>query len=424
MAISPPPGTVIGGYKIVRMLNKGMLADSFHALDQKSGRAVFLKAYHSPGPYSEWYGAYLQYVRELNARIASTSVHGFCVTATSSFACNPDPDICDEEFFYQTYDFIADGQDLAQLLGKEPQDLRKLGWKQRVQLAKEFVHSMAMLHRAGIVHCDLKPDNIMLLPGKGPEGIRWTPRLIDMDRSILTDRTAPWHGLESYVGTPGYKSPEHLRGEVPTVASDVFTTGIILCELLAGTHPYDWLHINEQEYNRRVLTGNHLFTHHQPKPLGPFGTEAGELAFAGIITACLSPAPEDRPTDADLLSAMERMAEQTSNHFLVNARLFLAGDIGREEICINGPYGAAFMERITREAMFCSYDQFRFKKEGDGWHVYPEPKAMHLSVCDGAVIPAEGARLRNGSELCVESRISHNRAMKITVELISTAAGG
>ena len=56
---------------------------------------------------------------------------------------------------------------------------------------------------------------------------------------MLTDEQAPWHGHQGYVGSDNYRSPEHFTaGAVPGAASDVFTCGLILYQLLAGQHPY------------------------------------------------------------------------------------------------------------------------------------------------------------------------------------------
>jgi serine/threonine protein kinase len=92
------------------------------------------------------------------------------------------------------------------------------------------------IHRAGVIHTDLKPENFYLLPDPAM-AVKYKLRVIDMDFSLLEGKQAPWHGHEGYVGTPGYLSPEHLAGKVPVKASDVFTLGLILGQVLGGGHP-------------------------------------------------------------------------------------------------------------------------------------------------------------------------------------------
>ena len=104
--------------------------------------------------------------------------------------------------------------------------------------AKVLTAGVAALHESSVVHADLKPANAYLVEDSSI-GSGYQLKLIDMDFSLLADRRAPWHGFQGYVGSDNYRSPEHLtRGGVPEPASDVFTCGLMLYELLAGEHPY------------------------------------------------------------------------------------------------------------------------------------------------------------------------------------------
>src|SRR4029450_12438554 len=115
---------------------------------------------------------------------------------------------------------------------------------------KVLLAGVAALHEARVVHCDLKPANAYLIADP-TIGAGYQLKLIDMDFSVLADQRAPWHGHQGYVGSDNYRSPEPLtKGAVPGLASDVFTCGLILYELLAGVHPY-W-HEDQAEYAKRV----------------------------------------------------------------------------------------------------------------------------------------------------------------------------
>jgi serine/threonine protein kinase len=107
-------------------------------------------------------------------------------------------------------------------------------WQRHATWAKVLVAAVGTLHDAKIVHADLKPANAYLI--KDPTiASEYQLKLIDMDFSILADRKPPWQGYQGHVGTDNYRSPEHLtRGAVPILASDVFTLGLMLYELLAG----------------------------------------------------------------------------------------------------------------------------------------------------------------------------------------------
>lgn len=81
-------------------------------------------------------------------------------------------------------------------------------------------------HRAGIVHGDLKPENIMLPRDGGP------PTIVDF---IGVRRVEPDGTI---IGTPAYMAPEQLRGEPPCVPSDVFSLGVMAFEMLTGRLPF------------------------------------------------------------------------------------------------------------------------------------------------------------------------------------------
>jgi serine/threonine protein kinase len=159
---------------------------------------------------------------------------------------------------------------------------------------------VAALHESKVVHADLKPANAYLI--KDPTiGSGFQLKLIDMDFSLLADKRAPWHGFQGYVGTDNYRSPEHLtRGSVPGLHSDVFTSGLILYELLAGYHPY-WSE-DQAEYARGV----HAHAAKPPALLGSMPPPASNADISLMLHRCLSPDPAGRPTAGDPSRRPER----------------------------------------------------------------------------------------------------------------------
>jgi eukaryotic-like serine/threonine-protein kinase len=162
-------------------------------------------------------------------------------------------------------------------------------------LAKVLVTGLAMFHRAGIVHCDLKPPNVQLFRDEGiVAGYRL--KLIDLDAALLVDQAAPWDGdpERGYVGSPNYFSPEHLLGRVPTTASDVFTCGLMLYELLGEGHPY--ASDSDEAYRTAVLS----WSAPAITLRGPMPEPVSNEAVANALRWALSPDPSRRPSAGDL----------------------------------------------------------------------------------------------------------------------------
>lgn len=447
MPIQPKAETTIpgkrGNYLIKRIITEGNMAWALEAenLDQEN-RKVFLKYYKSPTPTVSWYRDYLRYVSEINRRLEESSAHQYCVLCRDLFTANPRPGLNPHEYMFQAFDFIESGKDLRVWLDSGIND-----WNIRVDVAKIFLVAMKKIHEAGVVHCDLKPENVQLLETTSSMGL--IPRMIDMDRSILQDVEAPWvqgEHKEGYVGTPGYFSPEHLRGETPVCASDVFTIGIILCEILCGCHPFAAQLDDRENYKAAVLEGGcYGDICMLSATLGGSAEHAAQ--FTALIERCLSPVAESRPTVAELHAALLDMADEPAdspvaevpvpveeipaaegpetapepkpeaNPARVASTLVLKGNNGEFRTKIGMDLGSKSLPIATIEANFAARDQFRVEKRADGWYALPCVGTKNMTMLNGTEL-TEATRLSENDTLCLQGRSSGKQAMQLTVSLI------
>lgn len=163
-----------------------------------------------------------------------------------------------------------------------------------VRLATGVATALAAIHRAGVVHRDLKPDNILL----GPDG----PRVIDFGIARTEDMslTATGH----LMGTPGYMGPEVLTGHRASDAADVFAWGAVVLFAATGRDPFHGENIGQIVVQ---------VTEHHPDlaPLPP--------ALRELVGRALSKTPAERPSSTELLLLLLGGPEPDADESLLRA---------------------------------------------------------------------------------------------------------
>jgi len=294
MARKLMPGNKVHGYTIKEFMNSGMMALSYAAI-APSGAKVFFKQYKSPSITVPWYRNYVQYQGDIKKRIES----GIAKQMTVRFIDLFESAEVGSNTYYQVFEFVEGGKNLADILDQIRAKPSSFAWEQRLIFAKVMMGSIKAIHEAGVIHCDLKPHNLQLFEDKTITA-KYRLKLIDMDFSILADTKAPWHDHQGYIGTSGYLSPEHFTPKsAPVLASDIFTCGLILYELLSKDgHPYLF---DEEEHYRKAAVAHKAA---QPKLLGPVRAGISNDEVSSVIHRCLSPEPAKRPAARDVLDAL------------------------------------------------------------------------------------------------------------------------
>ncbi|WVZ87343.1 hypothetical protein U9M48_033992 [Paspalum notatum var. saurae] len=175
------------------------------------------------------------------------------------------------------------------IFGK-PSDRARLNWRQRLDIIHGVAHGVAYLHQGSeesVVHRDLKPSNVLL-------DDNWKPKIADFNTAKLFITDQP---DATIVVSPGYTSPEYLRGEMMPKC-DVYSFGVIVLETLSGQRngPMKRVISNAREFWRqdRVMA---LLDSTVALPVSPPGSEIStELErYVRIGLLCVQEAPESRP---------------------------------------------------------------------------------------------------------------------------------
>lgn len=208
-------GSLLGKrYQLLEQIGMGGMANVFRARDLMLERYVAIKVLRQD--YSR-IPTFEQRFRQ-EARAAANLSHPNIVTV-HDFGM-------DEGQLYIVMENVP-GKDLKTLIRQQGRFLEA----EAIPLMVQACAGVGYAHRAGLVHCDIKPHNLLVTPDQ---------RLKVTDFGIARALTTihPEERTEVVWGSPQYFSPEQARGEAPSPASDVYSLGVVLYEMLSGSLPF------------------------------------------------------------------------------------------------------------------------------------------------------------------------------------------
>jgi hypothetical protein len=278
-------GEVIGGYRLEDKLGEGGMGVVFRATQTVLGRAVAIKL--------------------MRARLCSDeeSVQRFFNEAvlTASIRHPGIVEIFDYGVHTNGSAYIAmallDGESLEGRLARQP----SLGLVESLRIAQQIASALSAAHERGVVHRDLKPDNVFLTPDPdltGGERIR----LLDFGiAKLLGDdhQSSSLTRTGTMIGTPLYMSPEQCRGRSDIDGrSDLYSLGCMLYQMLAGRPPFS------------AASPIEVAAAHMRDPAPPIAERRPGVpdAVADLVSALLAKRAEDRPLSAD---AVKRLLGET-----------------------------------------------------------------------------------------------------------------
>ncbi len=207
-------GKVLGNrYRVLREVGSGGMAWVYLAEDNKENRLVAVKILYPQ------FGEDLSYIQRFNreAKLASTLTDPHIVRVLDYGA--------DRDVHYLVMEYI-EGQDLREALNYEG----RFPWKDALEIVDQLAAALEHAHMHGVVHRDIKPQNMMM----DESGI-----LKVLDFGIARVPTLPSLTQSGFIGSPYYVSPEQAMGEEVDTRADIYSSGIVLYELLSGSIPFD-----------------------------------------------------------------------------------------------------------------------------------------------------------------------------------------
>jgi len=262
-------GSTLGNYKILEKLGEGGQGTVYKAVDSKLGRTLVIKVL--PAELTSKEANLKRFERE--ARLASALDHPNICTI---FDLN---EINGIHFIAMQY---IEGRNVRQLVNGRP-----LSLESALSIALQTAEALAAAHARGIIHRDIKAGNVMVTPSGQVKVLDFgLAKLLDEDAA----RTSGIHHTEiTEVGVPygtaTYAAPEQARGDRVDSRADIFSTGVLLYEMLAGTWPFQ---------GQTAVEVRHAVLHEQPKPISQMRPGRVPSQLQGILDKALAKDPRDR----------------------------------------------------------------------------------------------------------------------------------
>jgi serine/threonine protein kinase len=254
-------------YQLIEKLGSGGMADVFRARDLMLDRYVAIKVLRKDYSINPEFQNHFK----MEARSAANLSHPNIVTVHDfGFADN---------LLYIVMELVP-GKDLKHLI----RERGRFTVEQGIPLIVQACAGLGYAHRAGLVHCDVKPHNMLV----APDG-RLKVTDFGIARALAT--MTPGERTDVVWGSPLYFAPEQAQGEAPSPASDVYSLGVVMYELLCGTPPFTASTADE-------LARLHISA--RPIPIREYIPDI-PTALEEIISKVLSKEPAARYRTADQL---------------------------------------------------------------------------------------------------------------------------
>ena len=279
-------------YERLQLLGRGTMGSVYAARDRLSGARVAVKVLHPHFGAQSTTAA--RFAREARA------LRGIMHPNVTRLI-----DVIDDGAAQAYVMELLDGQSLRTLLEHEPKPPLEIVYA----IAVQMVAALEAIHEAGIVHRDVKPENVFC--NRGPLG-ELNVKILDFGIAKIRSAAslAESTGTGTMLGTPEYMAPEQVRGDPTDERTDVYAFGAVLYEMLCGRTPLAARNIGELVIKLMAVTPESPSRASGRKPkVAP--------AIDALVMRCLSKYPSDRPKSMtavreELLAAADVMNAPTA----------------------------------------------------------------------------------------------------------------
>jgi eukaryotic-like serine/threonine-protein kinase len=325
-------------YDIIDRIGAGGMGVVYRAYDRLTGQNVALKRvtvpsersiFTSTGAYDDFRLALAQEFRMLaslrHPNIISVLDYGFD----------------DEQQPFFTMDWLEGAQTILEASeGKAP--------RIQIDLLAQTLQALAYLHRRSVIHRDVKPDNVLVINGQ--------VKVLDFGLAVAREPSTQ----NMMAGTLAYMTPEVVKGEFPSKASDLYAVGVMMFEMFSGEHPYTFTSVN------------------------------------GLVKSIIEDAPK-----LELLDASERIGQVIEKLLMKDPqeRYTDAGDV-IQALTEQQVESAAIRESYLQAAQFVGRET-EFNKLGEALHdIVVGGKGSAWLCCAGRRLTAAARRIKCGAIVC------------------------
>jgi TolB-like protein/Flp pilus assembly protein TadD len=213
------PGTFLGPYEIVGPLGAGGMGEVYRASDVRLGRDVAIKVL--PERFLQDRQALARFERETRALAALSHPNVLAIFDVGSSG----------PVGYAVTELL-EGETLRIHIEQAP-----IPWRRAVEIAVAIADGLAAAHAKGLIHRDLKPENVYITSDGGVKILDFGLARFDVTapaEATISGATA----VGAVMGTPGYMSPEQIRGKLAGPSTDIFSLVCVLYEMIAGRPPF------------------------------------------------------------------------------------------------------------------------------------------------------------------------------------------